>query len=78
MQWLSNRVLCPLDLCLEEKFTWYKFQIEKIKNKKRQIDVGFYSSQTQMIKNIFTVAPTLMKVPSSMAHNDLGLPLAGK
>ncbi|MBX9783354.1 MAG: hypothetical protein K2X48_08690, partial [Chitinophagaceae bacterium] len=40
-------------------------------NKERQADVGFGSSQTQMIKNIFTVAPTLVKLLGSMAHNTL-------
>jgi len=33
--------------------------------------VGFGSSQSQMIKNIFTVAPTLVKLLGSMAHNGL-------
>jgi hypothetical protein len=42
-------------------------------NKERQADVGFFSSQTQMIKNIFTVAPMLVKLLGSMAHNVQGL-----
>jgi hypothetical protein len=40
-------------------------------NKEGQADVGFGSSQTQMIKNIFTVAPTLAKLLGNMAHNGL-------
>ncbi len=46
-------------------------------NKERQADVGFGSSQTQMIKNIFTVAPTLVKLLGSMAHNVQGLAMLG-
>jgi hypothetical protein len=39
--------------------------------------VGFGSSQTQMIKNIFTVAPTLVKLLGSMAHNEQGFMQVG-
>jgi hypothetical protein len=41
-------------------------------NKERQAGVGFGSTQTQMIKNIFTVAPTMVKLLGSMAHNEQG------
>jgi hypothetical protein len=81
---LSNRVLCPLAYDLNKSppntNAQLKNQITKNAqkpNKKRQADVGFGSGQTQMIKNIFTVAPTLVKLLGSMAHNGQVLPMVG-
>jgi len=35
--------------------------------------MGFVQVKAQMLKNIFTVVPTLLKLLGSMAHNDHGL-----
>jgi hypothetical protein len=80
LQWLSNRVLCPLayDLNKSPPDTNAQLKNQRTKNVQKpnnehQADVGFGSSQTQMIKNVFTVAPTLENLLGSMAHNGFGL-----
>jgi hypothetical protein len=74
---LSKRVLCPLayDLNKSPPDTDAKLKNQRTKNVQKlnndcQANVGFGSSQTLMIKNIFTVAPTLVKLLGSMAHNN--------
>jgi hypothetical protein len=69
-------VLCPLayDLNKSPLDTNAQLKNKRTKNvqklnKERQADVGFGSSQTQKIKKIFTVAPTMVKFLGSMAYN---------